>query len=309
MEKQLLPKAELKPAYEQAVWLYVFRDFSNSAADRAAERIALRFGLTSWPQHLLVDPQTLRVIGNTGRSVRTFLPAIARARKRVRPTRSPKAADDVQAADKRAIELEQRGTVTLATEALRDDDIVVRFRALSIVAEKQPDVVSENASTLLAVPNDPFRYEVCKVLAKTGNSEARPALEALVRNPKQSRNPNVLRINAVQALAACGNADSVKVIAPHAASGEYLNSLTGISVDALAKIAKRETQAAASVRDVLFRAFPNPPTRPTATQQRYSTSLAKRVHAALQQLTGKNVAFPKTYDRAARQKLIQAFRT
>ena len=63
------------------------------------------------------------------------------------------------------------------------------------------------------------------------------------------------------------------------------------------------------MRAVLIRAFPNPPTKPTATQQRYCTSLAKRVHAALQQLTGKKVDFPKIYDRAAQQKLIQAFRT
>ncbi|MEO1998167.1 MAG: hypothetical protein ABGZ17_23230, partial [Planctomycetaceae bacterium] len=36
MEKQLLPDVALKPAYSRVVWLYVFRDFSKSAADRAA---------------------------------------------------------------------------------------------------------------------------------------------------------------------------------------------------------------------------------------------------------------------------------
>ena len=307
MEKQLLPKAELKPAYEQVVWLYVFRDFSNSQSDRAAERIALRFGLTSWPQHLLVDPRTLRVIGDTGRSLNSFRRAVARAAKQVSPTRSPKAADLVKAADARAIALEEKGTVALARESLRDEDIVVRFRALSVLAEKEPNVISENASTLLDVANDPFRYEVCKVLAKTGNREARTALEALVRLPRNSRNPNVLRMNAVKALAACGNADSVKVIAPHAASGQYLNGLTGVSVDALAAIAERETEAASAVRDVLVRALPVPPTKPTATQKRYCERLAKRVHGALEKLTGKEVAFPSVYDRAARQKLRNEF--
>ena len=36
----MLPRAELKPLYDDLVWLYVFRDFSGSEADLAAEHEA-----------------------------------------------------------------------------------------------------------------------------------------------------------------------------------------------------------------------------------------------------------------------------
>ena len=164
MEKQLLPDVALKPAYSKVVWLYVYRDFSESVADRAAERISLRFGLTSWPQHLLVDPDSMHVLGNTGRSASSFLPAVERASARVKPSASLKAADRLQQADARAIELEKNPTVDLARKYLTDSDIVVRFRALNTLAEKEPKAVAAQALQLLAVPNDPFRYTVCKVL-------------------------------------------------------------------------------------------------------------------------------------------------
>jgi hypothetical protein len=50
LEKQLLPDVALKPTYSNVFWLYVYRDFSNSVEDRAAERTSLRFGLISWPE-------------------------------------------------------------------------------------------------------------------------------------------------------------------------------------------------------------------------------------------------------------------
>ena len=253
MEKQLLPNVALKPAYSSAVWLYVFRDFTNSEADRAAERISLRFGLTSWPQHLLVDPDSLRVVGNTGRSVQSFLKAVDRAATGVKPTRSLKSADRVALAEARAIELEKNPTVSLARKHLIDSDIVVRFRALSVLAAKAPRDVAAQAQELLAVPNDPFRYEVCQVLAKTGNVEAADALAEIVKRPTNSRNPNVLRINAVKALGACGDEKAVAVISRFASSGEFLNGLTGVSVGALAAIAQRKPAAKKAVQNVLKR--------------------------------------------------------
>ena len=307
VEKQLLPNVALKPVYSKLVWLYVFRDFSESKADRAAERISLRIGLTSWPQHLLVDPNSLRVVGNTGRTVQTFLKAVDRAAARVKPSSSLKAADRVALADARAIELEQNPTVDLAQKYLDDSDIVVRYRALNVLADKAPEDVAAQAQKLLVVPNDPFRYEVCKVLAKTGNIEAADALAEIVKRPINSRNPNVLRINAVTALGACGDEDAVAVIAPFASSGQFLNGLTGTSVNALAAIAVREPAAKKGVRDVLKRSYPQPPTKPSAIQQRYCASLAKRVHAALEQVTGEQVAFPDEYNPATRAKLIESW--
>lgn len=307
MEKQLLPDVALKPAYSRVVWLYVFRDFSKSDADRAAERVALRFGLTSWPQHLLVDPDSLRVVGDTGRTSQRFLAAVDRAASRVKPSRSLKSAERVQQADTRAMELEKNRNVALAGKYLADADIVVRFRALETLAEKQPNIVAAQALQLLRVPNDPFRYEVCKVLAKTGDSAAADALQQIVKQPANSRNPNVLRMRAVTALAACGDEDSVNVIAPFASSGQFLNSLTGTSVTALAAIADRRPAAKKAVRDVLKRSYPQPPANPNAVQQRYCLSLAKKVHAALQQITGRQVGFPAEYNRSTRAMLIQSW--
>ena len=80
MEEQLLPLPALKPAYEKAVWLHVYRDFSGNDADRAAERICLRFGFSSYPQHHLVHPVTLARLADTGRSVESFLGSFARAK-------------------------------------------------------------------------------------------------------------------------------------------------------------------------------------------------------------------------------------
>ena len=68
MEEQLLPLAELKPAYDRAVWLYVYRDFSGNDADRAAEDVCLRLGMTSYPQHFLLHPESLEDLADTGRA-------------------------------------------------------------------------------------------------------------------------------------------------------------------------------------------------------------------------------------------------
>jgi hypothetical protein len=78
VEGQLLPDPQLRPAYEKVVWLYVYRDFSGGPADLAAERVALRLGMTAYPQHLLVDPSSLGILADTGRSVASFLGAVDR---------------------------------------------------------------------------------------------------------------------------------------------------------------------------------------------------------------------------------------
>jgi hypothetical protein len=193
----------------------------------------------------------------------------------------------------------------LAKRSLFDDDIVVRFRALDLLGDRDPKAVAARAEDLLAVPNDPFRYEVCRAVAKAGEARAVSALEAIVRAPKDSANPNVLRIEAVKALGACGNAGSVAVLRPPATSGNYLNALTGAAVDALAAIPARHPGARAEVGKVLKDAYPPPPAAADVQRSRICTALARRVHKALEQLTGKTVAFPDAYDADARAELIR----
>jgi len=293
----LLPNPALEDLYDKAVWVYVYRDFKNDESDRAAERISLRFGVTSWPQLFLADPATMEILRHTGRSVASFRKAVGETR--VEPAPTLDALARIAAAEKRAVELEKRPSRKLARERLDDPDIVVRTRALEILAKKDPDTVVERAAELLRVPSDPFRYAVCNVLKEAEDPSAAPALEAIVKAPQNSLNPNVLRIRAVQALSTCGNAGSVAVIAPHAQSGAYFNGLTGISVDALAAIAKRHRDARSAVKAALRKAYPPPGT--DERSRRASLALAKRIHRA----AGDPRPFPAVYDEKARARLME----
>ena len=303
LEEQLLPHKDLKPLYDQAVWLYVYRTFEKDPADRAAERVSIRFGVTSWPQLILVDPVKLTITQHAGRTVEAFQKAFPEARLASKPEGITKlnAVMRLAQAEALAAQLESGAKVDAAHEKLLHEDIVVRTRALEVVAEHEPEAIAHEAQALLATPNDPFRYLVCKVLAQRPDPKANDALEALVRQPASSLNPNVLRIRAVQALAASGDADSVPVIAPHATSGVYFNGLTGIAIDALAAIGKRDATARAAVRTALLKAYPPPPDDGNERKLRACTALAKRVHKAL----GSERPFPEPYDAKAREALMK----
>ena len=304
MEEQLLPNAALQPAYGKAVWLYVYRDFSKNPADLAAERICLRLGMTAYPQHFLIDPDSLKELADTGRAVDGFLAAMERTK--VSPARGLDAAKRIREADDRAQALEKSGSVAEATKALADPDTLVKYRAMEILAAKAPEGLVAKAQELLAVPNDPFRFLACEGLKKAAQPEAARALEAVVKEPGDSLNPNVLRIDAVAALGACGDAGSVGVIRPFAASGEFLNGLTRTSVDALAAIAARVEKARPAVREALAASYPKPPADRAAMQN--CLGLARAVHAALEKLAGRKVPFPDPYDDAARERLAKAWR-
>jgi len=293
----LLPNPALKEVYDQVVWVYVYRDFSKNDEDRQAERISLRFGVTSWPQLFLADPHTMKIAKHTGRKVDGFLDAVKRTK--IARTRSLEAYERTRAAEERAVELEARPRLKVAKKLLDDEDMVVRVRALAVVAGKDPKTIVKRAEELLAVENDPFRYEVCRVLKDAGDVKAARALEGLVVRPEPSLNPNVVRIRAVQALATCGDAGSAEVIAPHAQSGAYFNGLTGISVDTLAALAKRFPKSRKKIAKMLQKAYPPPADPGDERATRACIALAKRVHKA----RGDKRPFPKPYDEKARKKL------
>ena len=127
----MLPNPAIADTYDKVVWVYVYRDFSKSKADRAAERISLRFGVSSWPQLFLADPATMKILKHTGRSVESFQKAVGATK--VKPTRKLDAAERIAAAEKRAIALESRPSAKAAKKAIDDEDIVVRTRALAIL--------------------------------------------------------------------------------------------------------------------------------------------------------------------------------
>jgi thiol-disulfide isomerase/thioredoxin len=80
VEKNLLPNEKLKPVHGDLAWVFVYNDFKGGEADLATDRVRARFSISTWPNLLLVDPNTLEVIGDTGRTVETFLPAAAKAK-------------------------------------------------------------------------------------------------------------------------------------------------------------------------------------------------------------------------------------
>ena len=303
VEKNTLPSPALEPAYDRLAWLYVNRNFDGSPLDRAAERIELRFGVSSYPKLLLVHPETLEVIRPVGRTPQAILAGVDRAPVRVAEPKA--AAERLQKAEERAAKLVKSPTVAAAKKGLDDEDVVVRYQALQVLAARDPRAVVARAGELLRVPHDPFRYEVCEVLEKAGDRTAAAALEALARKPEGSLNPNVLRVRAVQALSRCGGETSVPVVASFATTGDANNGLTGAAVDALGAIAARAPRAKAAVKAALVESYP-PPGGSGADRARRE-ELARRVHRQLVALTGKAVPFPAVYDEPGRAKLMKGW--
>jgi len=299
----LLPRTELEPSYERLVWLYLFRDFSGSEADLAAERACIRLGFTSYPQHWLLDPDSLARLRSTGRSVESFLAAAGCVSVKAGDGRTVIA--EMLRAGKRAAKLRKSGSVRDAKEAIDDSDVVLRYRALQVLAEKAPKEVVSRAADLLAVPNDPIRFLTCKVLGEAGHAAAAPALAAIVARPAESLNPNVLRISAVRALGGCGDRSSVATIAPFASSGDTRNGLTGVSIDALVAIALRHRDARKEVIAVLSRSWPA--TKYEAAEKRRFMGLVRRVHGALVKVTGKKVELPKDWSESELNGMKKAF--
>ncbi|MFK7739290.1 MAG: hypothetical protein AB8H80_03120 [Planctomycetota bacterium] len=317
MERGLLSDTKLAPSYDKAVWMYLFQNFSKSEADRRAERVAIRFGITAWPQHFLVDPVTLKGIGDTGRSLASFERALADAAAtlaKAEPNRPGITPKQLAARDAQAEKLEEQASLEDAKRCVMHEDVVVRYRAIERLRDEAPQALAAAAKDLLAVPHDQTRFLVCKALAANPNSSAHsgPAvadsLEALIRDPSGSKNPNLLRSYAVMALAPRGDASSVAIVAPHATSGLYLNMLTKESVTCLVKIAARDADAKPLVLEQLPQALPRPAPDASERDRKACDRLAQRVHKGLEQLTGKRIAFPASYDAESHAALVESWR-
>src|SRR5262245_15260487 len=136
IEHGVLPSPGLQPAYGKVAWLFNNRSFDESPADQRAERIELRFGVTSYPHLLLVDPENLTVLSQLGRTEQALLDAFARTAVTVKD--APGAAEKLRQAQLRLTRLEQAGTAAAAKDALADQDIVVRCTALRMLVKQEP---------------------------------------------------------------------------------------------------------------------------------------------------------------------------
>ncbi|MCA8945638.1 MAG: hypothetical protein KDB29_05390 [Planctomycetes bacterium] len=314
----MLPSEKLKPIYDKIVWLHVYNDFEEGDADRAATRIRIRFSVSSWPQLLLVDPYTLEVVGQTGRQVDSFLKAVENVKiERPKYAKNDELLKKLKEGEELASELETKPTAKGAKKALESDDLVARFRAVEYFGKEDPSELVEKAGEFLKVKNDLLRYEVCKAITAAGEKvtftdEVVRQLEEIVRDPKDSRNPNVLRSYAIAALGACGTAESLEAIKPHAVEGKANNSTTGVAVDAIGEIGKRSKEAGAAAAAILLDCFIESTGGNTEQKQiDWYAGMAKRIaekaHKHLQELTGKKTDFPKTYNEETRAELRKAF--
>lgn len=325
VEKNLLPNEKLKPIYGDLAWVFVYNDFKGGEADLATDRVRARFSISTWPNLLLVDPNTLEVIGDTGRTVETFLPAAAKAKAAVKlaDEASRKATrEKLEKADALAAKLQGKPAKADIEQAMKSEDIAVQAVAVEYLAKNDPKAVLENAAKLLDTPNDQVRGAICQAIAarereasasgkeREASASVRLKLEALVIDPKGSRNPNVLRINIMKALAKIGAAESIAAIKQFAEEGGVNNGLTGATVDALGEIGARDKEATEPAQKALLNSFPKATDEkwPDAEQhKKMATALAKKVHEHLSKLSGTKVDFPSTYTEATRQKMIEAF--
>ncbi|MEL7497603.1 MAG: hypothetical protein AAFN77_08330 [Planctomycetota bacterium] len=299
VESEMLSSSKLKPYYEKAIWLYVYRDFSGSDADRLAQRIGDRYSLSSWPQLWLIDPNNLSVVSEIGRSVDSFAQTVDQVK--YEPKMDPALLEPLAQSEASLIAFDKSPSKENAAELIKSDDIVAKIAAVRYFAANDAwQTISRNADSLLPIANDGLRYEVLKAISKTGQGDQAKTIQAIVDNPAPSRNPNVLRSHAIEALAACGSEDCIDSIATHA-SGTARNMTTRVAVNALVRLAARHPKAKGRVAKILAKSFPPCEER----VKRIVEQQARLVHTHLESLTDKKIEFPSEYDETTRDSLIQ----
>jgi hypothetical protein len=301
----LLPSKKLEPYYKKVTWLFVSRNFKMDARDVVALRSHDRFGISSWPQMFVFDGRDDLVLQEMPRDLESFIVGLDRsiAAYDKRKLRSQTSAADLarqrELADRRTVTLESllaartKGTkpatkdLDRAERDLLDDhaDIVVKLRALRLIAGLRPKTILEHAPAWLTIANDPWRYELLNALAR--NAKPTPALtQELVRLFEQagktvpSRNPNVLRIRVAECLGRVGDSDALAALRPVALAASPRNGLTHIVIRSVAAIAARsEGEPRQQALEILSQSLPpsiavadSPPTK--ATQQATRRALA-----------------------------------
>ncbi|MEZ5964072.1 MAG: hypothetical protein R3F56_09530 [Planctomycetota bacterium] len=343
LDEQLLPNPALKPWYDRVVWLFVSRNFKEDDKDREALRTHERFGISSWPQMIVFDPVDDRVLLDPPRDLRGFVRAfeqavahtegrapgagVTAAHRALRDVGRPDAGDDRSPAARlddpnpivRAVALEElaaldplpRGALAEAEAILgrQDEDVVVYLRALRLCAKRRPEAALSRAANLLAVANDPLRYEVLELLA----ARPQPALAAILNRlfaqagaEVPSRNPNVLRMRTAPCLGACGDAQSIDAMAPLARAADWRNGTTRVVLAALAALGARLPSERTRVDALLCQCLPPAVAAEDTAGSRASVQLAGRVVAALAELRPgwRAPALPAQWDAAARSALL-----
>jgi hypothetical protein len=317
VERDVLPSEKLKPYYDKVVWLYCYNDFSKSDKDLKAERIRMRFGVSSWPQLLFMDAATLAVIHEGARDVAGLIQAIDDAASKVkRPDNAKELHKKLADAEELAAKLHKARAVPEARKNVMSDDLVVRAICVEILAKEDPDALLEHALKLLDTPADQTRSGVCKAIATAKKlpkdekevTALRLKLEAIFKDPKGSRNPNVLRFAIAEALGRVGDARTLEVLKPVAVEGAYFNGLTRIVDETVAAIGARDDAALETAVAILIDALPVANAADGERGAKACANLAAFVYEKLKALTGLDPGFPRDYTEATRKELQEKFR-
>lgn len=249
----MFPSPQLKSIYDRFVWVFQSNRFGKSPEDDAIGRMEMRFGVTSYPRTYIVDPRTLEVIGNFGRTEKQILAAAEQAN--LRPGAST-VLPDLAEIDALAEEVQLSDSAELAKRHLEHTDIVVSTCAVKVLARKDPAFLASKARELLLNESDIVRFAVLRVIPDHPDTGLRDTLAGFVANPKGSRNPNVLRCLSLEALGACGTDKDLALIQPYAEAANPYNMLTANAVKGLLRLGKRFPGIRNECRAVLKRSYP-----------------------------------------------------
>ena len=190
------------------------------------------------------------------------------------------------------------------------EDMVVRSRAFRYLAKADPKSIPPHAERLLALPNDPFRYEVLTVLQQRPAPDLVPVLVRLFEGAGtsiESRNPNVLRIRAAACLGTIGDASAIDALAPAARACDPTNGLTSTVFGALVAIGQRAGAAdRARVLALLIESLPQPA---VAGNERRCLALARLIVEGVAKVSGAtNAALPARWTADDRESLAAKLR-
>jgi hypothetical protein len=304
--KRELQDAKVRPRLNKAVCVHL--DFSSQrprepeAAWRRDQRIEMRFPKPGYPSVFLVDPATLKVLHSTVRLQDSMLEAIDRAEIAADP--SAKAADELEAADRRAEEFQIKPTTKLAQINLRDTDVVIASLAISYLAKNEPGLVADDAVALLEVPH--FRIDVCRALIQHPSPAARGALVGIVKKSDS----HVLRCVAVEALGECADEVDIDLISPLLPDGRTIrlgDKMYTSAAQALAQIGRRHPESRVRVCRLLFNSFPIAETGDRDNGNLPIRFYALTVHNALRELTNRQIEFSGDYTFRRRRALLETW--
>lgn len=336
----MLPSKKLEPWYDKVIWLFVSRNFKKDHKDIVAMRSHDRFGISSWPQMILFDGRDDLVMQEMPRKLEMFIKGLDRGvtaygKRQWQPKASAEERAQLRVRSQQrtiALEslLEQHSKGAKLTDAdldaaekdllSTDSDIVVRLRALRLLAQLRPGTIVEHAARWLTVANDPWRYELLGILSRHAKPDPNLTRELVILFEQAgeavpSRNPNVLRIKVADCLARVGDADALNALKVPALEANPRNGLTHTVIRAVGAIAARSRgEPRQRAMGILAESLP-PAVAPTGNDR--TTKLATRRALGVLRTTLQTLAplvgdatlpaLPKTWsesDRASMQRSL-----